>query len=185
MIEIIAKIDDWTSSRYPSANKKLWGYCELMRKTTGTPPSEQPMPIKIINGVADRGNGQVSLDDRYDIITWVRLPGTIRKVENEDDGWGIKESRRKEATLRWIIAHKVELGENFILELLRDLPDRFVIPSYEFVFIDNDVNVDADHESIYTTELGNTVYEKHRFNWNIYAIELSVEFILCPLETSP
>lgn len=180
MIDIIAKIDDWTNTQYPALTKKLWGYTELMRKTTGTPPSEQPIPVKVINGSADRGhNGQVSIDDKFDLITWVRWPGTIQRVENDDDGWGIKESRRKAATLRWVIAHKVELGENFILELLRDLPDRFTIDGYEFVFIDNDVQADADHESIYRTELGNTVYEKHRFNWNIYAVELSVEFILC------
>lgn len=185
MIDIIEKLDEWTSEQYPAVNKKLWGYCELMRKTTGNPSGEQPMPVKIIDGVADRGTNQVSLDDRYDLITWVRLPGNISIVENEDDQWGIKDGRRQGATLRWIIAHKVELGENFIIEFLRDLPDRFVIDGYEFVFINRNIEVDADHEAIYRTELGNTVYEKHRFNWNIYAVALSVEFILCPIETSP
>jgi hypothetical protein len=185
MIEIIEKLDEWTGAEYPSANKKLWGYCELMTKTTGSPAGEQPMPVKIINGVADRGTNQVSLDDRYDIITWVRLTNGPSRIEHEDDGFGIRKSRRKAATLRWVIAHKVELGENFINELLRDFPDRLAVDGYEFVFLDDDFEVDPDHESIYETELGKTVYERHRFNWNIYAVELNVEYILCEPVNSP
>lgn len=187
MIEIIGKIDTWTTARYPSARKKLFGYCELMRKSTATPSaSEQPIPVRIINGVADRGHdGQVSLNDQYDIITWVRLTEGPGNTENEDDTWGLKEGGRQSMTLRWIIAHKVELGENFIIELLRDLPDRFVITGYDFVYIGRDVDLDPDHEQVYETELGKTAYERHRFNWNIYALELSVEFILCEVENSP
>lgn len=185
MIDIVQKIDDWTNSRYPSAIRKLWGYCELIVNTTGTPPGEQPMPVKIIDGQADRGTNRVSLDDRYDLITWIRLTNGPGRVENDDDGWGIRTSKRKAATLRWVIAHKVELGENFINELLRDFPDRFTIEGYEFLFIDDDISIDPDHEGIYNTELGKTAYEKHRFDWNIYAIELNVEYILCEVENSP
>jgi len=185
MIDIVDQIDQWTSSRYPSVNKRLWGYCELMTKTTGTPSSDQPMPVKIINGQADRGTNQVSLDDRYELITWVRLTNGPFRVANEDDEWGIKEGNRKSATLRFVIAHKVELGENLIIELLRDFPDRFTIDGYDFVYIDADIDTDSDHESVYETELGKTAYEKHRFNWNIYALEIEVEFVLCEVESSP
>lgn len=179
MIDIVEKIDEWTAAQYPSLNKKLFGYCELMTKTTGTPPSDQPMPVKIIDGQPDRGTGQVSIDDKYHLITWVRLTDGPSKTANDNDNWGIRQSKRQQATLRWIVAHKVELGENFINELIRDLPDRFTIDGYEFVFIDDEVTTDPDHEQIYLTELGKTVYEKHRFNWNIYALEIAVEFILC------
>lgn len=179
MIDIVQEIDDWTETQYSGLNKKLFGYCELMKKTTGTPPGEQPMPVKIIDGQADRGTNQVSLDDRYDLITWVRLTDGPSNIQNDEDQWGVKEGGRQRAVLRWIVAHKVELGENFIIELMRDFPDRFVIDGYEFVFIDREIDVDPDHESIYETELGKTVYERHRFNWNIYALELGVEFIKC------
>jgi hypothetical protein len=183
MIDIVQKIDDWTAAEYPSASKKLWGYCELITRTSNS--NDQPMPVKIINGQADRGTNQVSLDDRYDIITWVRLTSGPRRIEHEDEGWGVKESQRTAITLRWVIAHKVELGENFINELLRDFPDRFTVEDYAYVYIDNDFDIDPDHESIYNTELGKTAYEKHRFNWNIYAVELPIEFLMCEPETSP
>lgn len=179
MIDIIEKLDDWTAEQYSGLNKKLWGYCELMHKTTGTPAGDQPMPVKVIDGKADRGSNQVSLDDKFELITWVRLPGNINTIENEDDQWGLKQGGRDTATLRWVIAHKVELGENWILKFLRDLPDRFIIDGYDFVYIDRNIEVDADHEAIYLAELGKTAYEKHRFNWNLYAVALNVEFIMC------
>jgi hypothetical protein len=179
MIEIIDKLDEWVSEEYSGLNKKLWGYCELVHKTTGTPPVDQPMPVKIIDGVADRGTNQVSLDDKFELITWGRLPGTVTAIANEEDNWGLKDGRRQSFTLRWIVAHKVQLGENFINTLLRSLPDRLTIDGYEFVYINPDIEVDADHEAIYRTELGNTVYERHRFNWNIYSVSLTFEFIMC------
>lgn len=179
MIDIANKIDEWTAEQYSGLTKKLFGYCELMRKTTGTPAGEQVFPVKIIDGKADRGSNQISLDDRYQLITWSRMAGNINRVEHEDEGWGIRNSTRKTGTLRWVIAHKVELGENFINELLRVFPDRLTIEGYELVFIDNDISLDTDHEGVYEEELGKTVYEKHRFNWNIYAVELNVEFKLC------
>src|SRR5688572_1897603 len=179
MIDIAEKIDEWTATEYPAVDKKLWGLCELITKTTGTPSADQPMPVKIINGQADRGTNQVSLDDKYSLITWIRLESGPSPIANEDDQWGLKEGSRMNATLRWVIAHKVELGENFILELLRDLPDRFTIEGYEFVYISADIDTDSDHDQIYLTELGKNNYERHRFNWNLYAIELNVEFIMC------
>lgn len=179
MIEIIQAFDNWTSEEYSGLTKKLFGYTELMRKTTGTPSSEQVFPVKVINGVADRGNNQVSLDDRYQLVTWFRLVNNINRSEHEDEGWGIKNSSRQTITLRWVIAHKVELGERFIIDLYKNIPDRFTIEGFELVFVDDDISLDVDHEGVYEAELGKTVYEKHRFNWNIYAIELNVEFKIC------
>jgi hypothetical protein len=178
MIEIIESLDEWTAEQYSGLTTKLWGYSELIHRTSGSPPADQPIPVKIIDGVADRGTNQISLDDKFELITWVRLTD-LSTIENEDDNWGLKDGRRQSITLRWIIANRIELGENFINDLLRDMPDRFVIENYDFAHINPDIKVDADHESVYRTELGNTVYEKHRFNWNIYAVSLNVEFIKC------
>jgi hypothetical protein len=183
MTYFVTEIDAFTSEflaeSYPDATSRLYGYTELVRK------KDQPMPV-IINGTADRSvGGQISLNDQYDVITWVRLPGTIRTVTSEQDMWGLKEGRRQQVTLRWIIAHKVTLGENFIIDILQHVPGDFQIDGYQFVLVSPDINVDADHEAVYTTELGETVYEKHRFDWNIYAVELQLEYIVCASLNSP
>jgi hypothetical protein len=180
MRDIVSKIDAFTTAfmaeHYPSSTSRLFGYCEL------TQQKDQPI-VATINGTADRN--KACLDDQYDLVTWVRLPGNIRTAPSEEDNWGLKEGRRQNASLRWIVAHKVELGEEFIHVLLQDLPGSFPTAGYHFVLIDPTINVDADHEKIYETELGKTNYEKHRFNWNIYAVELNVEYIVCESLTSP
>jgi hypothetical protein len=176
MKEIVDAIDVWTNTEYSSVTRRLFGYCELMRKTAAG-GSEQPIPVTIPT------RAQVSLDDRYDLMTWIRLPGTIRlgnDVSGNDWGFGLDEGKVQTSSLRFIVAHKVALGESFIIDFINALPSVLNVSGYEVVSLDkNSINVDADHESIYTTELGRTVYEKHRFTWNIYAISLDVEFIPC------
>lgn len=173
MKEIVDAIDAWVNSEYPAVNKKLFGYSELMRKTaTG---SEQPMPVTI------PGREQVSLNDRYDLITWVRLPGQINsgdEIDGNNWSFGLQVAPVQTATLRFIVAHKTTLGEDFIIGFIDAIPSTLTISGYQFVSVDRPgISVDADHESIYTTELGNTVYEKHRFTWNIYAITLNIEYL--------
>jgi hypothetical protein len=67
LIEIIQALDQWTDTSYTDLEKKLFGYTELVRKTERG--SEQVMPATI-NGTSNRQ--QVSLDDRYQLITWFR-----------------------------------------------------------------------------------------------------------------
>lgn len=180
MTDFVERIDSITNEfideYYPSilsSERKLFGFTELITK------KDQPMPV-IINGTADRGTIPVSLDDRYKFISWVRLPGTISQSPSEEDNWGLREGRRLNAGLRWVIAHKVELGEILITELLQYIPTVFVnMPTYEYVFVEAGLNANADHENVYNTELGSTVYEKHRLNWNIYAVEINLEFLIC------
>lgn len=180
MTDFVERIDSITTEfldeYYPAvltSERKLFGFTELITK------NGQPMPV-IINGTADRGTVQVSLDDKYKFMSWVRLPGTISQSASEEDNWGLREGRRLNAGLRWIVAHRVELGEVLITELLQYIPTLFVgMPTYEYVFVDDNISVNADHEGVYLTELGNTVYEKHRLTWNVYAIELNLEFLIC------
>jgi hypothetical protein len=179
MIEVIAEFDAWTAAQYPLLTQKLWGYTEIVHKTEAG--SDQPMPVTI-NNTSDRQ--QVSLDDRYELETWFRLPGTI-ELQNEVDGndwaFGLQQGIVQRPTLRWVIAHRVEIGDNWIFDFLQNIPSSFKIPGYQITHIDrNALTLDADHENIYLTELGKTVYEKHRFTWNLYVINLAAEYILCP-----
>ena len=179
MIPIINALDSWTASQYPALSSKLWGYTELVHKTEQG--SDQPMPVTI-NNTSDRQ--QVALDDRYQLITWFRLPGTI-EIKNDIDGndwaFGLQHGIVQRPVLRWVIAHRVEIGDDWIFSFLKSIPSGFNLENYQMVFIDkNRATLDTDHEAIYLTELGKTVYEKHRFTWNLYVVNVAVEFILCP-----
>lgn len=176
MIDIVAAIDSWTNTEYAAVTRRLFGFCELVRKTHNNAEQVFPMPV-------GQDKVQVSLNDQYNLITWFRLPGTIQlgnDIEGNNYAFGLDDAPVQRAGLRFIIAHKVSLGENWIINFIKNLPKSFDVSGYHIVSIDrNDITVDADHEAVYRTELSDTVYEKHRFTWNIYAINLNVEFIPC------
>jgi len=79
MTEIIESIDAWTANNFPDLNKKLWGFCEQSRRTVDG--KDQPT-IMTINGTSNRQN--VTLDDRYNFITWFRLERGIDVEDNPD-----------------------------------------------------------------------------------------------------
>lgn len=179
MTELIEALDGFTAKflqGYTGINSKLWGFCELANRTS--PPNGKIQPTVItINGTTDRK--PVTLDDRYNFISWVRIPGTARFVDSPEWSFGFKESRFQSVDLRWVIAHRVELGENLIYSIADALPEQFGVSNFQFVFVNPTGFIDHDHEAIYKTELGDTVYEKHRFPWNLYVINLTLEFIAC------
>jgi hypothetical protein len=181
MIEIIQALDDWTVSQYPTLTRKLFGLCELAKKTAQG--SEQPIPAKIHNGTSQRE--QVSLKDNCDLVTWVRLQNSIQTSQNiEDQNWsfGLQDNPVQSTILRWVVAHKIRLGESWINIFLRHIPKTLTVDGYQIVSIDRGASsIDTDHENIYRTELGETNYEKHRFAWNLYVINLNVECIPCSL----
>ena len=173
MKEITEAIDHWVGDQY-GCIKKLYGYSELMTK------SDQVMPVTI----PDRQ--QVSLDGNFELITWIRLPGQIglgNEIEGNDWSFGLQQGLVQTATLRLILAHKVDFNEKFIITFLKEFPRKFTVDGYSIVSVNKTtIAVDADHESIYRTELGETAYEKHRMDWNIYALSINVEFIPCEVE---
>lgn len=170
MKAITEAIDVWTASEFAQV-MKLWGYCELMTR------KDQVMPVTI----PDRR--QVSLDDKFGLITWMRLPGTIslgNEIEGNDWGFGLQQGTVQTATLRLIVAHRTNIGEDFIIDFLKAFPRSFQVDGYSIVSVNKStISVDADHEAIYLAELGATNYEKHRFDWNLYALSINVEFIPC------
>jgi hypothetical protein len=184
MDEVIRSIAEWIENwtidnvdQSPAIAVKNWGFAELAnRQSKGSKgTSNQPIPMTI-NGTGDRQ--QIALDDRYDFIEWIRWVSPIQAVANPEDQWGLKEGKRKSWPLRIVIAHKVELGENLIDQIAENLPEVITLTGFDFIFLQN-WSIDPNHEQIYNTELGETVYEQHRFNWNIYTIDLNVEFKLC------
>lgn len=183
IIEALDEITaDWLTENYPAlvaspVTNKLFGFCELTNRTVDN--KTQPIPATI-NGTSDRQ--KVSLDDRFKFMTWIRLEDITRSsnvINGDDWAFGFDEGKVKSTNFRFILAHTVDLGEDLVYNFVDDLPNVINVDGYKLVFIDkNQITVDTDHEAIYRTELGDTVYEKHRFKWNIYAISLLCEYIL-------
>jgi hypothetical protein len=178
MTEIIEAIDSWTLNRYGIYNEKLYGFCELMRKTVGENNAEQVFPVTI------PGRQQVSLDDRYNFITWMRWIQPATYEASEEWSFGKSEARVGTVPIRLVLAHRTTLGEDMVFDFINAFPSKFDVSGYQFVFVDGRPSIDPDHEAIYTAELSNTVYEKHRFNWNIYLLNINVQFLEC-VELTP
>lgn len=186
MTEIIEKMDEWTVEHFATTSPfqmKLWGHCELARRSSKGNDSIAEAPIVMtINGTSDRQ--LVTLDDRYDFISWWRTPTPVNlqnTIDNNDWGFGFDSGRVQKITFRWVTAWKVGHGEMIALNLASELPARIVIDGYQFVSIDKiNTTIDHDDEVIYATELGNTVYEKRRSTWNLAVINLVAEYILDP-----
>jgi hypothetical protein len=178
MTDIIEAIDAWTEEEYSELNQKLFGFCELMRKSAAG--NEQPMPVTI------EGRKQVALDDRRELVTWIRMSDTVQtsnSVEDQDWAFGLDDAPVQYTTLRWVVAHKTTLGEKFIHNLLKAVPSMFEVEGYQIISVNkSSSSIDTEHESIYNAEFGNNNYEKHRFTWNLYVINLNIEYIIC--ETS-
>lgn len=190
MKEIIDRISqfiqEWAEDRSSALIVRNFGFCELVnRSSRGTSRnrqniqsvSSQPIPITIPGDGSEAE--QVSLDDRFNFVFWVRRNGRVTTSESIDDSWGLQQGKRQNLPLRIVIAHRNNLGEDLVYELSQDLPERIYINGFDLVFISANGEVDDDHETIHNTELGQTNYEKHRFTWNIYTINLNVEFIPC------
>jgi hypothetical protein len=175
MTELIEAIDDYTADYFSSYNLKNWGFCELMKKSAGEGSVEQPMPVTIPL------RKQVSLMDTYEIITWIRQTSPVQYEPNEEWSFGKNEARFANLPLRIVFCNKVSLAnsESLVYEYLQNFPSKLSVADYQFIFVGANSSVDPDHEAIYTTELGNNSYEKHRFPWNLYAINLNVQFIIC------
>lgn len=178
--EIADSIENWIDENIqsPEIRVKNWGFAELAyRDSKGkTKTSNQPIPMTI-NGTGERK--QIALDDKKDFIYWVRWVSPATTRESEEDSWGLRVGKRDVLPIRIVIAHRVELGEDLVFRVLDGLPENLVLTGYDFVFLNRDWSIDPDHETIYRTELGETEYEKHRFTWNVYAINLNVEFLRC------
>lgn len=176
MTEIIEAIDAWTLDRYKSYDTKLYGFCELMRKTSGEGAVEQIFPVTI----PDRKH--VSIDDKFNFITWMRWIQPASYEASEEWQYGKTDVRVGTIPIRLVLAHRTSLGENVIWDFVNNFPDKFTIEGFQFVFTNASISVDPDHEAIHQAELGPAnyiTYEKHRFTWNIYVININVQFLEC------
>lgn len=178
MTGIVDAINDFIADRYSGYNLKQYGFCELMRKTAGEGEAEQVFPVTIpSNSYVQREN--VTLNDRYSLITWIRWVNPTVYEASEEWSFGKSEARVGNLTLRVVFANKTTLGEDMVFDFVNALPSKFAVSGFEFVHVDGAPNIDPDHDAVYAAEMGNTSYEKHRFNWNLYAVNITMQFLQC------
>lgn len=171
MTEFINAIDDYTISLLSDYKLKTYGFCELMRKTADN--QDQVIPVTIPK------REQVAIDDRYKVITWMRWAAPVSYETSDEWTFGKEEKRVGTIPIRLIFCNKTELGENLVFDFINELPEKFTISGYQFVFVNGNIGVDPSHEEIHNTELSNVTYERHRSTWNIYAITINVQFLQC------
>lgn len=168
MKQVSELIDEWAQENYGNIRHKFFGFCDLIKHQ-----NEQPMPATVPT------KKQVSLDNNFDLITWMRLDTNIETAIDENNSYGRRQSIKQTADLRYVIASRASLGEEFIIQFNANIPDKLTHADYKYIFISEARIINADHETIYETELGKTEYEKHRFDWNLYAILLKIELLYC------
>lgn len=173
MTEIIEAIDAWTLNRYASHREKLYGFCELITKTAGEGKAPDTFPATIPDRV------KVSLDDRFDFITWIRWVSPVTYNPNPEFSWGKSEAREAVQPLRLVLAHRTTLGENLVFDFINNFPSKFEVSGYEHVFVEGSPSIDPDQEGIMLTELNGTGYEKHRFTWNVYVLNITIQSLEC------
>lgn len=182
MTDIIEAIDNYTTDRYSAYNKKIYGFCELIRKSAGEGSVDHVFPKTIPSNPNTEGI-PVSLDDRFSLITWTRWAENVNYETSEEWSFGKSEARLANLPLRIIFAHKSSLGEELVFDFMNSFPSKFSVTGFKFVHVVSTPTIDPDHEGIYKAELGNTVYEKHRFTWNLYAVTVNLQFIMCDVLT--
>lgn len=166
MEKILNSLDLNLQATFKNKGLKAYGYCELIQK------DGKPNPVH----VQDR-NVVASIHDRFNGIFYHRLLNSPWN-EDEDFSFGNKISKRFRCRIRTVIAHKVKVGESFIFDFIKAMPEKLSVDGFKFVLLSEGTLI-ADHESVSNQEYGAIPYEKHRTPWNIFALEYDIEFIKC------
>lgn len=156
------------ASEFGNYRKRFFGLSEIVTK------KEQHFPVTI------PGRQQVALDDKLDLVTWIRVIN-VNEEDAPEMSYGRNIRTRSTAQLRFVVALKTDLpdAEELINDISKAIPFYLTSPGYKAIFVLKSRPIDFNHEAIYQEELDNTAYSKHRLPWNLYVITLNVQFILC------
>lgn len=167
MEKICNEIDKVILAALPNAGLKAYGLCELIKK------QNQPIPTTV-----DSTRKTAEIRSEFDGVFYHRLL-SASLLQDEDMSFGDELSDRISARLRTVLAYKVHLGEDFIFDFGKVIPQKIELNGFKFIQRSAAMDLIADHEAVHDQEWGATDYERHRTPWNIFAIEYNVEFILC------
>lgn len=171
METLLNEIDALLLATFKDKGLKAYGLCELVTK------DDKPNPVTVSLDAKKKSRTVAEIHDRFNGIFYHReLNGNWR--EDEEFSFGDSLSKRHQKRIRTVLAYKTKLGEGFITDFVTAFPDKITITDYKFVFLTQGTLI-ADHEAVFTQEYGNASYEKHRIDWNVYALEYDIEFIKC------
>lgn len=170
MKDICNKLDAILLSSFPNDGIEFNGLCQLVTKTTQTHPATIP------------DNKQVSIDQKFDVVTYHRIINDAIFNENEEQDFGRSTGRTLVQPMIMVVASKAKKGEEWIYGFMQGFPESIetdgLSETYDFIDIKN-MALEVDHEGIYNREFGDGDYEKHRIPWNLYAIRYDVTFQRC------
>jgi hypothetical protein len=167
---ITALLDDFARTRLDIYHHTFHGLSELVKRDDKVMPSTIPE------------HKQVALDDKVDMVTWMRVNGETTADASLIRGFGRSPKILQSVPIKWMFCHKASLGEQIVYDFVNQIPRQLKDPDKNFSVIlldETNRSVDSDHEKLYTEELGETAYHRHRLPWNVYAINLRVSFIPC------
>jgi len=168
---ILNDIDQGLLETFAGKGLKAYGYCELVTK------DDKPNPVTCTLKQGEKRES-AQIHDKWNGIFYHRLLNSFPAQDDEEFSFGNRISKRFSLRVRTVLAHKVQLGENFFIDFFNAFPDKMTISGYKFVFLSQGTII-ADHEGVYNQEYGDQSYNKHRTAWNIFAFEYDLEFIKC------
>jgi hypothetical protein len=163
---IIADINEIFNDSTVCNGVQIHGICELAIKT------DQPHPVAIVD------KKQVAPNDRFDGTIYHRLLNDSIS-ESEEYSFGSTKQKIHSQVVRTVVLIKFNKGKAWIDDLIDLIPQTIDgLTDYELVNI-NTIAKNTDQDAIFRTEFGESGYEKHRLSYHIYALEYTVEYILC------
>jgi hypothetical protein len=168
---ILNEIDKSLQSTFKSKGLKAYGLCELVTK------DDKPNPVTVANKI-NKSREVAQIHDRFNGIFYHRVLPNVGLSEDEEFSFGSRLKIKKSPKIRTVVVTSVKLGEDFIYQFAAAIPDKLTLTGYKFIFIKQGTLID-NHEAVYNEEYGQNSYDKHRINWNVYALEYDIEFMLC------
>ncbi len=165
MTEIIDRINSIFSASPTCSGITIEGICKLVIKT------DQVHPVRILD------DKQVIPNDKVVGVVYHRLLNDAI-TDDLDYSYGPIVAKRHAQQIRTVVMVKRERGENWIDELINLIPRNLDMANFKLIDIGG-IAKNTDQPIIYTTELGESGYEKHRMSYLIYALEYNIEYITC------
>lgn len=165
MVDLITYIDNTVKNCVTSA--KQYGLCHLLEGDNERyPATVENQAIKAVP------------DDRYLICTYHRaLGGNLDP--REDLSFGISPTVQNSQRVRMVVFIKFGSDQSLIDDIINALPDDFEYSGYQFVNVSQNISLNRDRDSVWTSEFDKAYKDRYQMKWFVYAIEYDLQYIKC------